>query len=93
MDIDQIITNNVDDILTFYLSGNTIGTYRSWWISKLNSDKSINTSYGNHNIPLNGGFYKFKSGELSYVWDRFIEMQTIGKNIITNQALYMIILW
>tara|TARA_Y100000022_G_scaffold110369_2_gene95343 strand:- start:1485 stop:2270 length:786 start_codon:yes stop_codon:yes gene_type:complete len=73
MDIDQIITNNVDDILTFPVSGNTIGTYRSWWISKLNSDKSINTSYGNHNIPLNGGFYKFKSGELSYVWDRFIE--------------------
>ena len=45
MDIDQIITNNVDDILTFPVSGNTIGTYRSWWISKLNSDKSINTSY------------------------------------------------
>lgn len=87
MDIDQLIVNNVDDILTYPVSGNTIATYRSWWIQKLNSDNSINTKYGKNSIPLNGGFYKFKSGELKYVWDRFIENPNYWQEHYYNEGV------
>ena len=58
MDIDQVITSNVDDLIGHPVHDNELVTYGIWWRSKLHT---------------NGGFYKFKSGSLEYVWDDFIE--------------------
>ena len=60
MDIDQVIVGNVDKLLKYPVNANQLVTYDSWW----------NTDY--HDIPINGSFYKFKSGRLHQVWDRFI---------------------
>ena len=56
MDIDQKIVGNVDDLLGHPVSENELVTYGQWWENKLG---------------INGGFYKFKSGSLKFVWDDF----------------------
>ena len=56
MDIDQVILGNVDDLIGYPVNHNELITYGVWWKSLLGT---------------NGGFYKFKSGSLSYVWDDF----------------------
>ncbi len=56
MDIDQVITGNVDDLLGYPVQDNELITYGVWWENKLG---------------INGGFYKFKSGSLKFVWDDF----------------------
>ena len=56
MDIDQVITNNVDDLLNHPVDDNELVTYGQWWDNKL---------------KLNGGFYKFKSGSLKSIWEDF----------------------
>ena len=56
MDIDQVITGNVDELIGHPVSDNELVTYGQWWDSKL---------------KLNGGFYKFKSGSLKSIWDDF----------------------
>ena len=58
MDIDQIIVGDVDPLLTWPVTENELITYGSWWDNKL---------------KINGGFYKFKSGSLKFVWDDFID--------------------
>ena len=56
MDIDQLIVNNIDELLGHPVSDNELVTYGQWWENKLG---------------INGGFYKFKSGSLKFVWDDF----------------------
>ena len=56
MDIDQVITGNVDELIGHPVEENELVTYGIWWKSILES---------------NGGFYKFKSGSLKYIWDEF----------------------
>ena len=56
MDIDQVITGNVDDLIGHTVSDNELVTYGQWWENKLG---------------INGGFYKFKSGSLNFIWDDF----------------------
>ena len=56
MDIDQVITGNVDELIGYPVQDNEMVTYGIWWKSLLKS---------------NGGFYKFKSGSLKYIWDEF----------------------
>ena len=56
MDIDQVILGNVDDLIGYPVNHNELITYGVWWPAKLDT---------------NGGFYKFKSGSLKYVWDDF----------------------
>ena len=56
MDIDQVITGNVDELIGYPVQDNELVTYGIWWKSILES---------------NGGFYKFKSGSLKYIWDEF----------------------
>ena len=56
MDIDQVITGNVDDLIGFPVKDNELISYGQWWDNKL---------------KLNGGFYKFKSGSLKKIWDDF----------------------
>jgi len=66
MDIDQIITGNVDDLIGHPVQENELITYGIWW----NSEELIEKGLA---LETNGGFYKFKSGSLKYVWDNFIE--------------------
>ena len=56
MDIDQLIVDNIDPLLTWPVEDNQLITYGQWWENKLG---------------INGGFYKFKSGSLKFVWDDF----------------------
>tara|TARA_B100001113_G_scaffold68690_1_gene53100 strand:+ start:89 stop:835 length:747 start_codon:yes stop_codon:yes gene_type:complete len=60
MDIDQVVVGDVEKILNHPVHSKELITYDAWW----------NTDY--HDLPINGSFYKFKSGSLNFVWDRFI---------------------
>jgi len=59
MDIDQVVLSNIDEMLTWPVSDNEIISYKKWW----NDTK----------MTINGGWYKFKSGSLQYIWDEFIK--------------------
>ena len=63
MDIDQIIVGDVTDMINYPVKENEIVTYRKWW-------KKGDPCEGN-TVRLNGGWYKFKSGSLKFVWDEF----------------------
>ena len=65
MDIDQKIVGNVDEILTWPVKEGEILTYDSWWNNKPNPYAEKEP------LPINGGFYKFKSGIFNYIWDDF----------------------
>jgi len=65
MDIDQVITNNVDELIGHPVKENELITYGIWW----HSDEAVEQGLS---LDVNGGFYKFKSGSLSYVWEDFI---------------------
>jgi hypothetical protein len=56
MDIDQVIVRNIDDILGMPVNRDQLVTYGQWWENKLG---------------INGGFYKFRSGGVKYIWDDF----------------------
>ena len=64
MDIDQVIVNNIDEMLTWPVGENEIVTYHKWW-----NNKHFNKSF--LVASFNGGWYKFKSGSLKHVWDEF----------------------
>ena len=63
MDIDQIVVGDVTEMINWPVEENEIVTYRKWW--KKGDPNSGNT------VRLNGGWYKFKSGSLKFVWDEF----------------------
>ena len=59
LDIDWIITNNLDDI--FYWDFNEdIAVFERWWSTNRTQCK------------LNGGFQMFYMGQTNYVWEKFI---------------------
>ena len=72
MDIDQTITNNIDELIGYKVNNNELITYDSWW------DKDL---------KINGGFYKFKSGSLKFVWDRFTENPEYWQMYYYNQGI------
>ena len=72
MDIDQVITNNVDDLIGHPVQEKELITYGIWW-NKWWRDGEASVTIPRTALQTNGGFYKFKSGSLSYVWDDFIE--------------------
>ena len=55
IDIDQTITGDISDMINYPVNENELVTYKNW------SD----------GCPINGGWYKFKSGSLQYIWDKF----------------------
>jgi len=70
MDIDQVITNNVDDLIGFPVKENELISYGVWWNDDTKNAKEKELK--NKNIlPLNGGFYKFKSGSVKSIWEDF----------------------
>lgn len=62
MDIDMIITQNIDDILTYPVNEKEFAAVFRWW--------SMRTNW----CPINGGFQKFKSGATNHIWKKFISM-------------------
>ena len=60
MDIDQVIVNNIDDMIGYPVGDNELVSYDRWW------------SEPKFGLKINGGFYKFKSGECKVIWDEFI---------------------
>lgn len=65
MDIDQVITGNVDDLIGYPVKDGELITYGVWW----NSEELVEAGLA---LETNGGFYKFKSGSLEYVWNDYI---------------------
>ena len=62
MDIDQVIVGNVDHIIGRPVGENELLSYKKWW------------GFTSDWLPLNGGFYKFKSGgKCKNLWDKFRE--------------------
>tara|TARA_B110000285_G_scaffold30314_1_gene30989 strand:+ start:1207 stop:1764 length:558 start_codon:yes stop_codon:yes gene_type:complete len=58
VDIDQTVVGDISDMINYPVRDNELVTYKNWW------DHSPK-------CPINGGWYKFKSGSLQYVWDKF----------------------
>ncbi len=59
LDIDQVIVSDITEMIDYPVSENELVSYTKWWTK--NSE----------NIPINGGWYKFKSGALKSVYDKF----------------------
>ena len=59
MDIDQIIVNNIDDIIGWPVVDNELVSYDKWW--------------GVPKPKVQGGFFKFKSGQCKVIWDTYIK--------------------
>lgn len=57
MDIDQIIISDITEMVTYPVKDRQLITYHKWW--------------GGEGIRINGGWYKFKSGELQSIWNKF----------------------
>ena len=62
MDIDQMVCGDLTEMITYQCGPNDLVSYESWW----NRHKEKGNT-----ITINGGWYKFKSGNLQYVWDKF----------------------
>tara|TARA_Y100000310_G_scaffold93329_1_gene90848 strand:- start:1740 stop:2504 length:765 start_codon:yes stop_codon:yes gene_type:complete len=61
LDIDQVVINDITDMVNWPVKENQLVSYSKWWT------KSPTTT----NIPINGGWYKFKAGSLQYVWEKY----------------------
>ena len=72
MDIDQVIVGDVEKLLNYTVHSNELISYDSWW------DKDL---------KINGSFYKFKSGRLNFVWDRFIKNPEYWQLFYYNQGI------
>jgi hypothetical protein len=62
LDIDQVVVNDIDEMLRWPIkSDNTLISYNKWWNFEEKPD-----------IRINGGWYKFRSGDLKYIYDKFM---------------------
>ena len=59
LDIDWIVIDNIDEILTYDLPQNHIGVFERWW------------SNLRHFCKLNGGFQMFYMCDTHYIWNDF----------------------
>ena len=74
IDIDQTVVGDISDMINYPVKDNELITYKNWW------DK-------NPNCPINGGWYKFKSGSLQYVWDKFNSNIDYYQNYYFNNSI------
>ncbi len=85
MDIDQVITGNIDELLKYPVEKGKLLTYEAWW---------------DRILKKNGGFYKFKSGTLNHIWDKFslnpefwqlnyYNLVLYIKNIMVNKIMFL----
>ena len=63
LDIDYIILQNVDDILTWDLPENHFGCVWRWWVGES----------GTRKCKINGGFQMFYQGTTKHLYDRFYD--------------------
>ena len=70
MDIDQVVVGNVDDLIGFPVGDNELVSYGVWWNNATTNGEEKKLK-DNNILPLNGGFYKFKSGQFKHIWDDF----------------------
>ena len=61
LDIDQVIVNDITEMVNYPVSDNELVSYTKWWTTN------------KENIPINGGWYKFKAGSLKFVHDKYME--------------------
>jgi len=59
LDIDYIIIDNIDDILTWNLPKNTLGCQERWWSNRIDYCR------------INGGFQMFHQGDTKHLYDTF----------------------
>lgn len=74
IDIDQTVVGDISDMINYPVGDNELITYKNWW------DK-------NPKCPINGGWYKFKSGSLQYVWDKFSSNIDYHQNYYYNNSI------
>ena len=60
LDIDQVIVNDITPMIDWQLNKSELVSYEKWWTNNPSNTK------------INGGWYKFKAGELQCVWDKYI---------------------
>lgn len=58
LDIDQIIVKDLSPVFDIQVNDNEIASYEKWDVTTLP-------------IKINGGYYKFKSGQLDYIWNKY----------------------
>lgn len=58
MDIDQIILKDITEMITYPCERNEIVSYDKWWTDS-------------RDTTINGGWYKFHSGDFQYVWKKY----------------------
>ena len=61
LDIDQVIVNDITEMVNYPVSDNELVSYEKWWTTN------------KENIPINGGWYKFKAGSLKFVHDKYMK--------------------
>lgn len=59
MDIDQIIVSDVTPMIDWKIEDNELVSYTKWWTKDPNQ------------LPINGGWYKFRAGSMQYIWDKY----------------------
>lgn len=79
LDIDQIVINQIDCMLTWPVAPGELSSYSKWW----NLD-SMNP------MQLNGGWYKFISGSLDYVYKKYINNPTYWQLYYFDQKIVTI---
>ena len=86
MDIDQVITNNIDDLIGHPVQENELITYGIWWNKWWKYGGIAKDS-----LQTNGGFYKFKSGSLKFIWDDFIKNPEYWQNHYYNNNFSLLL--
>jgi hypothetical protein len=61
-------------MINYEVNDNELITYKNWW------DK-------NPKCPINGGWYKFKSGSFQYIWDKFNTNIDYYQNYYYNNSI------
>jgi len=59
LDIDWVVTQNIDDILNYDIQSGEFVSINRWW------------SYRKNICPLNGGFQMFHNGDTDHLWHTF----------------------
>ena len=78
LDIDQIVVNSVDNMLSWPIKPGDLCSYDKWWGLDPNNP-----------MKINGGWYKFISGTMDYVYQKYIadpeywQLYYFNQNIVT----------
>lgn len=75
LDIDWIITGNMDEILSYDLSKNTFGCFERWWSNLTRLCK------------INGGFQMYHMGDTDHLWEEFVKDPEYWQEYYINNGL------